>query len=191
MCADCHSTHLVKNFDVNTLTYNTQFSEMNVACEACHGPGDSHLTWVKELQTKLGTKTPEALMQALLKEGKSYTEAEVGLNTQLKETKAAAFVWNQEEKKPIRSHELEHANQTESCARCHAHRSVIKDGFTPPHPFMDDFMLSYNRPELYHPDGQIKEEVYVYGSFLQSKMHAAGVVCTNCHNPHSLSLIHI
>ena len=41
---------------------------------------------------------------------------------------------------------------------------------------------------LYHADGQILEEVYVYGSFLQSKMHQAGVVCSNCHNPHSAEL---
>src|SRR3546814_10837976 len=30
--------------------------------------------------------------------------------------------------------------------------------------------------------------VYVYGSFLQSKMHQNGVVCSDCHNPHSLKL---
>ncbi|MCB1843920.1 MAG: tetratricopeptide repeat protein, partial [Halioglobus sp.] len=36
--------------------------------------------------------------------------------------------------------------------------------------------------------GQILDEVYVYGSFVQSKMHQAGVVCSNCHEPHSLKL---
>jgi len=41
---------------------------------------------------------------------------------------------------------------------------------------------------LYHADGQIQGEVYVYGSFLQSKMHQRGVKCSNCHNPHSLKL---
>ncbi|MFO0795523.1 MAG: tetratricopeptide repeat protein, partial [Candidatus Brocadiaceae bacterium] len=38
---------------------------------------------------------------------------------------------------------------------------------------------------LYFPDGQIREEVYEYGSFLQSKMYQAGIVCTDCHDPHS------
>jgi predicted CXXCH cytochrome family protein len=41
---------------------------------------------------------------------------------------------------------------------------------------------------MYHVDGQIKEEVYVYGSFLQSKMFHEGVNCLDCHNPHSMKL---
>jgi predicted CXXCH cytochrome family protein len=44
------------------------------------------------------------------------------------------------------------------------------------------------REDLYHPDGQILDEVYVYGSFVQSKMYRAGVRCTDCHNPHNLNL---
>ena len=38
---------------------------------------------------------------------------------------------------------------------------------------------------LYHADGQILDEVYVYGSFLQSRMAHAGVRCSNCHDPHT------
>ena len=44
------------------------------------------------------------------------------------------------------------------------------------------------RDDLYHPDGQIMEEVYVYGSFLQSRMYQAGVRCTDCHEPHGADL---
>src|SRR5690606_114816 len=40
-----------------------------------------------------------------------------------------------------------------------------------------------------HPNGQIRDEVFVYGSFAMSKMHSAGVTCVNCHNPHSLKTI--
>ena len=43
MCADCHSTNLQKNFDVATRTYHTTFSEINVSCEACHGPASLHV----------------------------------------------------------------------------------------------------------------------------------------------------
>ena len=39
-------------------------------------------------------------------------------------------------------------------------------------------------------DGQIRDEVYVYGSFLQSKKHAAGVRCTDCHDPHTARVKH-
>ena len=45
MCADCHSTNLKKGYDYITDTYNTTWSEINVSCEACHGPGSKHLEW--------------------------------------------------------------------------------------------------------------------------------------------------
>ncbi|MCU4176190.1 multiheme c-type cytochrome [Carboxylicivirga sp. N1Y90] len=45
MCADCHSTNLIKGYDHKTDTYNTTWSEINVSCEACHGPGSEHLAW--------------------------------------------------------------------------------------------------------------------------------------------------
>ena len=31
----------------------------------------------------------------------------------------------------------------------------------------------------------MQDEVYNYGSFKQSKMFAAGVTCSDCHDPHS------
>ncbi len=45
MCADCHSTHVEKNFDAATNTYHTTWSEIDVSCEACHGPGSRHVAW--------------------------------------------------------------------------------------------------------------------------------------------------
>ena len=45
MCADCHSTNLQKNYDAASDTYKTQWSELNVSCEACHGPGQAHQQW--------------------------------------------------------------------------------------------------------------------------------------------------
>jgi len=45
MCADCHSTNLKKGFDINTETFNTTWSEIDVSCEACHGPSSEHLIW--------------------------------------------------------------------------------------------------------------------------------------------------
>ena len=48
MCADCHSTNLHKRYDVDKGAYATAFSEINVSCEACHGPGSKHLEWVAQ-----------------------------------------------------------------------------------------------------------------------------------------------
>lgn len=47
MCADCHSTNLKKGYDPITDTYHTTWSEIDVSCEACHGPASKHLEWAK------------------------------------------------------------------------------------------------------------------------------------------------
>jgi tetratricopeptide (TPR) repeat protein len=47
MCAECHSTNLQKNYDLEKDSFNTTWSDINVNCEACHGPGSDHLDWAK------------------------------------------------------------------------------------------------------------------------------------------------
>ncbi|MDP5218452.1 multiheme c-type cytochrome [Ruegeria sp. 2205SS24-7] len=78
----------------------------------------------------------------------------------------------------------------QQCATCHSRREAFGDGNPlPGTPYHDNYNLALLRPGLYHADGQILDEVYVYGSFLQSKMYASGVSCTNCHEAHSATLI--
>jgi tetratricopeptide (TPR) repeat protein len=74
------------------------------------------------------------------------------------------------------------------CAPCHSRRAEIGD-----YEHSQVGLLEYAVPSLladglYHPDGQILEEDYVWGSFLQSKMYANGVRCDDCHNVHNLEL---
>ena len=76
--------------------------------------------------------------------------------------------------------------EIESCAKCHSRRDSVHPRFRPGEPLLDFYQPSRLTAPLYHADGQILDEVYVHGSFLQSKMHAQGVRCTDCHNPHSL-----
>ncbi len=45
--AECHSTNLKKNFDIENNTYQTTWSEIDVGCEACHGPGSRHVKWAE------------------------------------------------------------------------------------------------------------------------------------------------
>lgn len=78
--------------------------------------------------------------------------------------------------------------EIETCARCHARRAPLGDGFTVGKRLMDDYLPSVLTRELYALDGQIKDEVFEHGSFLQSKMFNKGVRCSNCHNPHSTQL---
>ena len=47
-CADCHSTNLKKNYAVESDTYHTTYSAVNVSCEACHGAGTNHINYIKE-----------------------------------------------------------------------------------------------------------------------------------------------
>lgn len=75
--------------------------------------------------------------------------------------------------------------QVEVCARCHSRRSQIAEGYTPGDSFLDFYLPALIERGLYHEDGQIDSEVYVYGSYLQSKMFRAGVLCSDCHNAHS------
>jgi predicted CXXCH cytochrome family protein len=76
----------------------------------------------------------------------------------------------------------------ESCAQCHARRSQIAEGFHGGARFLDHYRPSLLEPGLYFPDGQQRDEVYIWGSFLQSRMYRVGVTCGNCHEPHSAKL---
>lgn len=78
--------------------------------------------------------------------------------------------------------------QLTTCAKCHSHRVAVHEEFRPGEPLLDHYVPSLLSSDLYFADGQIREEVYEYGSFLQSKMYAQRVRCTDCHDPHSLTL---
>lgn len=76
--------------------------------------------------------------------------------------------------------------EIQQCAGCHSRREALLDGNPlPGTPYGDAYRLSLLRDGLYHADGAIRDEVYVYGSFLQSKMYAKGVRCSDCHDPHA------
>ena len=78
----------------------------------------------------------------------------------------------------------------QQCATCHSRREALTDGNPlPGSEFHDAHRLALLRPGLYHAGGQIQDEVYVYGSFLQSKMYAQGVGCMDCHTPHGADLL--
>lgn len=74
------------------------------------------------------------------------------------------------------------------CARCHARRSQLTDDIHAGQPFGDGFHANLLESSLYRADGQMLDEVFNYGSFLQSRMHAMGVSCSDCHDPHTAKL---
>jgi tetratricopeptide (TPR) repeat protein len=178
MCADCHSTDLHKNHDPVTNTYSTNWAEINVSCEACHGPGSEHVKWAHATQAAGGDA-------ADLSELKEYLDNK-GLVVTLKEPVEAGWVIDPVTGQPARTAPLNSNVQVETCARCHSHRQLLEPHHVAGQSYLDTHLPSILSDQLYHHDGQVDEEVYVYGSFVQSKMHHAGVRCTDCHHPHTM-----
>jgi predicted CXXCH cytochrome family protein len=81
------------------------------------------------------------------------------------------------------------ATETGQCMTCHSRREAIADGNSlPGTDYHGAYTLALLTEGVYHPDGQILDEVFEGGSFLQSKMHAKGVRCSDCHEPHGAGL---
>ncbi len=168
MCAECHSTNLQMGFDAASDTFNTTYSEISVGCEACHGPGSTHVQ-----QANAGIE-----------------EGAYGLAVDLDDKGRSAWVMNPETGIASRSEaRLQPPQQPESCGRCHSRRGIITANYEYGKPLTDSHLPALLDEGLYFADGQILDEVYVYGSFLQSRMYQAGVTCTDCHNPHTTKLV--
>ncbi len=149
MCAECHSTDLKKNFDLKSNTYHTTYNEIDVSCEACHGPGSLHVELAE----------------------------------------ANSLFWDRRHGYGLaRLKQKSNDAQIAACAPCHSRRGIIAGGFDAGDNYFDHYDLALLEPGLYHADGQIEDEVYVYGSFLQSRMYHENVKCSDCHDPHSLKL---
>jgi len=177
-CATCHSTKLEKNYSSASDSYQTSWTEINLGCEACHGPASDHLAWAAS--TKDGASKADHLATAentakAEHAGFTFSLADRGAWGPGKRG-AANTLTRLDGKTP--------QGQIGMCAACHARRSEMSEDHAGK-AFDDLFQLRLLEGEYYFPDGQIYEEVYVYGSFLQSKMAASGVVCSDCHDPHS------
>jgi len=170
-CAACHSTNLKKGFDAASSTYKTTFSEINVACEACHGAGSGHVEWAKKKN-----KGPYALQDAK------------GFAAPMHSRWNDAWKFPSSDAKYAQRDKLADPAAMNACAACHSRRSTIAEGGQPGAPLEDTHRLALLTPPLYHADGQQRDEVYTWGSFLQSKMHQRGVTCMDCHEPHALKL---
>jgi tetratricopeptide (TPR) repeat protein len=165
-CADCHSTDVRKNYDAATRSYKTTWSEISVGCEACHGPGERHVAWAKDGATARATDPTR------------------GLVARLDERRGVAWPIDAASGTAVRSVPRTTSREIDTCARCHARRGQFDDRWHAGQPVGDAFRVALIEPGLYHADGQMLDEVYDHGSFLQSRMHAKGVTCSDCHDPH-------
>ncbi|MEM7247769.1 MAG: tetratricopeptide repeat protein [Acidobacteriota bacterium] len=164
-CAECHSTNLVKDFDDTTGHFETTWSEEDVSCEACHGPGSAHVAWAEA--------------------GADTSRADRGLTVRFAARGAATWGFVGDDPIARKLNDVDRSQELDTCGRCHSRRSALVSPADPSAPLADTHRLSLLDEGLYHADGQVLDEVFVLGSFLQSRMHAEGVTCTDCHDPHS------
>jgi tetratricopeptide (TPR) repeat protein len=162
MCADCHSTDVRKNYDAAADTYRTTYAEISVGCEACHGPGSVHV--------ELARQRP--------------AESAHGLTVRFHERRGVAWVPDAKTGTPTRSAPRTTTVELQVCAQCHSRRSQVAEGYRAGAPFLDHYRPALLDDGLYHVDGQQRDEVFTWGSFLQSRMAHAGVTCGDCHEPH-------
>jgi tetratricopeptide (TPR) repeat protein len=177
MCSECHSTGVRKNYDATNDRYATTFAEISVGCEACHGQGSRHVGWARD---KAGW-WPFGKIDDPTK----------GLSERFSERRDATWMPNAENGNTKRSRAPRALRaEVETCGLCHARRSQFSEAWTPGQSLSDTHVVSPIGRALYHADGQMLagEEAYNYGSFKQSKMFAAGVTCSDCHDPHSAKL---
>ncbi|ADE53622.1 multiheme c-type cytochrome [Coraliomargarita akajimensis] len=141
-CAYCHTTEYQKNYDFETDSYHSYWTQQSISCAECHVGVEAHVEAAKR---------------------GDYT---TGLNKLTKE------------------------QTLDNCATCHSRRDQLTaDAFELGDRYDDHFSLSTpSQPGLYYHDGQILDEVFVYGSFRMSRMHHKGVHCMDCHDPHSMEL---
>ena len=171
-CAECHSTNLRKGYDLATNRYQTTWAELTVSCEECHGPGSAHVAWA-ETRPAGAPRPPPGATGLVVRLGRGDGAWVI------KDTARGIAEWTG----PPRS-----GAELEVCARCHARRRPIVDPHPYGRPFLDTHVPALLEPGLYHADGQTLGEVYEWGSFVQSRMHRAGVTCSDCHEPHRAAL---
>ena len=175
MCAECHSTGVQKNYDAANDRFHTTWAEISVGCEACHGKGSRHVDWAHGQHSWW----PFGRNEDPLK----------GLAVFLNERDGVTWQHDPKTGNPQRSvAPAVTRREVETCGLCHARRGEFSEDWIPGQPLSDTHTVSTLARGLYHADGQMLDEVYNYGSFKQSKMFAAGVTCSDCHEPHSAKL---
>jgi predicted CXXCH cytochrome family protein len=177
MCAECHSTGVRKNFDAAADRFATSWAEISVGCEACHGAGSRHVAWAQD-------------QKRWWPFGKTEDRTK-GLVAQFDERAGTTWTQNERTGMPQRNGmPLGLRKEVETCGLCHARRAQFSEKWIPGQSLSNTHLVAPMYRNLTYADGQMRdvEEIYNYLPFRQSKMFAAGVTCSDCHEPHSATL---
>ncbi|MEZ4413291.1 MAG: multiheme c-type cytochrome [Gemmatimonadales bacterium] len=167
MCAQCHSTNLQKGYSEAADSYATTWSEIDVSCEACHGPGSNHVALAEGRKGTAGAWTGGS-----------------GLTVSFHDTAATAWIMDPATGIARRSAPRANRMEVETCGLCHARRGQVWPDSGAGQILAQTQRVALLDEGLYFADGQQDDEVYEYGSFVQSKMYRAGVTCSDCHDAH-------
>ncbi len=170
-CAECHSTDLEKGYRPAEDRFVTRYSEIDVSCEACHGAGSRHVAWAELARARGRTPAGEPGLIVRFSERRSRSWEMDGARGIARPTKF-----------------LDTRFEVETCARCHARRGLLGEDYVPGRLLAQTHRPALLDEGLYYADGQMKDEVYNWGSFLQSRMYAVGVTCSDCHDAHDLKV---
>lgn len=177
MCAECHSTGLRKNYDAANDRFATTWADISVGCEACHGQGSRHTAW--------------AHAQKGWWPFDKHQDASKGLLVRFDERHGITWPIDSRTGNAGRSAEpTTLRKEVETCGLCHARRAAFREDWIPGQWLSQTHVVEPLARNTYHADGQIRdiEEPYNYTPFKQGRMFAAGVTCSDCHEPHSAKL---
>jgi hypothetical protein len=166
-CAECHSTNLRKGYDAASHSYRSTYSEINVACEACHGPVRGMSRGPAGPSHRIRRRTTSGCHGSAAAGDEAWKFPADGARVAVRDKPSDPAGMN-------------------VCAPCHARRATLSEERRPGAVLEDSHRLAMLTAPNYHADGQQREEVYVWASFLQSRMQQSGVTCMDCHEPHSL-----
>ncbi|GGJ86947.1 hypothetical protein GCM10007426_15080 [Alloalcanivorax dieselolei] len=161
MCADCHVTNFQKNYLPQQDRFESQFSELGVGCESCHGPASRHIQWARG-----NTALPDSGLNRILD---AHHESD----------------WQRTEDENTARKVGNDKGEQDVCAQCHSLRHLVQEGMQQGGALFDHYRPELIHPPLYHADGQQRAEVFITGSFEQSRMAMEGVTCVDCHDPHT------
>ncbi|WP_336492797.1 cytochrome c3 family protein, partial [Methylobacterium nigriterrae] len=141
----------------------------------CHGQGARHVAWAQA-------------RQAWWRQGGSE-DPDKGLLVRFDERRDRAWPIDPATGNPTRAAAAPALRkEVETCGLCHARRGMLSEDWVPGRWLSDTHQVAPLARGLYHADGQMLGEVYNYGPFKQSRMFAAGVTCSDCHEPHRATL---
>jgi predicted CXXCH cytochrome family protein len=165
-CFNCHATNLSKGFDVAARVYRTEWTEMGIGCEACHGPGAAHEALTRGWERNPGSKPAY---------DNRKTNHELSGVLRIFAARAA-----------------DRRQVFDTCAYCHGNKTNAFTGFVPGARFDDfalPFLVSESLPEHdpqgdFWPDGRPSrfnrpQALMLSGCFTKSE-----ITCTSCHVAH-------